>query len=158
MAGATAIPGWGRAQAAVGVALFLCLFAAQAGLIVLTPVLSEVADDLDVSTAAAGQLRTVSGLTAGLTAILLGTVGRSLSLRRVLIGGAGGLALASVVSAAAPSFAVLALGQALLGVSVAALPSEGPSLPPSGCRVSIAHAFSLGPGRALLQPGSWACR
>ena len=56
MAGATAIPGWGRAQAAVGVALFLCLFAAQAGLIVLTPVLSEVADDLDVSTAAAGQL------------------------------------------------------------------------------------------------------
>jgi predicted MFS family arabinose efflux permease len=121
MAGAATLPGWGRAQAAVGVALFLCLFAAQAGLIVLTPVLSEVADDLDVSTAAAGQLRTVSGLTAGLTAILLGTVGRSLSLRRVLIGGAGGLALASVVSAAAPSFAVLALGQALLGVSVAAL-------------------------------------
>jgi MFS transporter, DHA1 family, inner membrane transport protein len=121
MAGATTLPGWGRAQAAVGVALFLCLFAAQAGLIVLTPVLSEVADDLDVSTAAAGQLRTVSGLTAGLTAILLGTVGRSLSLRRVLFGGAGGLALASVVSAAAPSFAVLALGQALLGVSVAAL-------------------------------------
>ena len=121
MAGATTLPGWGRAQAAVGVALFLCLFAAQAGLIVLTPVLSEVADDLDVSTAAAGQLRTVSGLTAGLTAILLGTVGRSLSLRRVLIGGAGGLALASVVSAAAPSFAVLAVGQALLGVSVAAL-------------------------------------
>ena len=105
----------------MGFALFLCLFAAQAGLIVLTPVLSQVADDLDVSTAAAGQLRTVSGLTAGLTAILLGTVGRSLSLRRVLIGGAGGLALASVVSAAAPSFAVLALGQALLGVSVAAL-------------------------------------
>jgi len=121
MAGATTLPGWGRAQAAVGLALFLCLFAAQAGLIVLTPVLSEVADDLDVSTAAAGQLRTVSGLTAGLTAILLGTVGRSLSLRRVLIGGAGGLALASVVSAAAPSFAVLAVGQALLGVSVAAL-------------------------------------
>jgi predicted MFS family arabinose efflux permease len=121
MAGATTLPDWGRAQAAVGAALFLCLFAAQAGLIVLTPVLSEVADDLDVSTAAAGQLRTVSGLTAGLTAILLGTVGRSLSLRRVLIGGAGGLALASVVSAAAPSFAVLAVGQALLGVSVAAL-------------------------------------
>jgi predicted MFS family arabinose efflux permease len=121
MAVSTTVPGWGRAQAAVGVALFLCLFAAQAGLIVLTPVLSKVADDMDVSIAAAGQLRTVSGLTAGLTAILLGTAGRSLSLRRVLIGGAGGLALASAVSAAATSFAVLALGQALLGVSVAAL-------------------------------------
>ena len=39
---------WGRAQAAVGVALFLCLFAAQAEPDVLTPVLPEVADDLDV--------------------------------------------------------------------------------------------------------------
>jgi predicted MFS family arabinose efflux permease len=115
------LTGWGRAHAAVGVALFLCLFAAQTGLIVLTPVLSEVADDLDVSTAAAGQLRTVSGLTAGLMAVLLGSVGRRLSLRRVLAGGAAGLALASIVSAAAPSFAVLALGQALLGVSVSAL-------------------------------------
>src|SRR4029450_14100594 len=99
MAGATTLPGWGRAQCALGVALFLCLFAAQAGLIVLTPVLSQVADDLDVSTAAAGQLRTVSGLTAGLAAILLGTVGRSLSLRRVLIGGAGGLAPARALRA-----------------------------------------------------------
>jgi DHA1 family inner membrane transport protein len=114
-------PGWGRPQVAVGVALFLCLFAAQSGVIVLTPVLSKVANDLDVSTAAAGQLRTVSGLAAGLTALALGTVGRGVSLRRVLIGGTGGLALASLVSSAAPSFAVLAGGQVLLGASVAAL-------------------------------------
>jgi predicted MFS family arabinose efflux permease len=115
------LPGWGRSQVAVGVVLFLCLFAAQTGLIVLTPVLSKVADDLDVSTAAAGQLRTVSGLAAGLAAVVLGTVGRGLSLRRALVGGAAGLAVASLVSAAAPSFAVLALAQALLGVSVSAL-------------------------------------
>ena len=112
---------WGRAQAAVGIALFLCLFAAQAGLIVLTPVLSQVAHDLGVSTAAAGQLRTVSGLAAGLTAVVLATVGRSVLLRRLLVAGAAGLALASVASAAAPSFAVLALAQGLLGVSIAAL-------------------------------------
>jgi predicted MFS family arabinose efflux permease len=103
------------------VALFLCLFAAQSGLIVLTPVLSKVADDLDVSTAAAGQLRTVSGLAAGTAALLLGTIGRGVSLRRVLAGGAAGLALASLASAASPSFAVLALAQVLLGASVAAL-------------------------------------
>jgi predicted MFS family arabinose efflux permease len=115
------LPAWGRAQAAVGVALFLCLFAAQAGLIVLTPVLSDVADDLDVSTAAAGQLRTVSGLTAGLVAVLLATLWRGIALRRLLIGGTAGLALASIVSAAAPSFEVLALGQAVLGASVSAL-------------------------------------
>jgi MFS transporter, DHA1 family, inner membrane transport protein len=119
--GRTVPEGWGRAQAAVGAALFLCLFASQAGLIVLTPVLAQVADDLDVSTAEAGQLRTVSGLAAGLAAVGLGTVGRGVALRRVLAGGAAGLALASIASAAAPSFAVLALAQALLGVSVAAL-------------------------------------
>ena len=113
--------GWGRTEVAVAVALFLCLFAAQSGLIVLTPILSKVADDLDVSTAAAGQLRTVSGLAAGLAAVLLGTIGRDVSLRRLLAAGAGGLALASLASAAAPSFTVLALAQVLLGVSVAAL-------------------------------------
>jgi predicted MFS family arabinose efflux permease len=118
---ANTLPGWGRAHAAVGVALFLCLFAAQSGLIVLTPVLSKVADDLDVSTAAAGQLRTVSGLAAGLAAVALSTVGRNVSLRRVLTTGAAGLALASIASAVAPSFGVLALAQALLGVSVSAL-------------------------------------
>jgi predicted MFS family arabinose efflux permease len=119
--GRTMPESWGRAQAAVGVALFLCLFAAQAGLIVLTPVLSQVADDLDVSTAAAGQLRTVSGLAAGLAAIALGTVARSLSLRRTIVAGATGLALASAASATAPTFEVLALAQVLLGLSVAAL-------------------------------------
>jgi DHA1 family inner membrane transport protein len=117
----TTLESWGRAQAAVAVALFLCLFAAQAGLIVLTPVLSRVADDLDVSTATAGQLRTVSGLTAGLAAIALGTFARSLSLRRIIVAGAAGLALASAASAAAPSFAVLVLAQILLGLSVAGL-------------------------------------
>jgi predicted MFS family arabinose efflux permease len=112
---------WGRAQVAVGVALFLSLFAAQSGLIVLTPVLPTVADDLGVSTAVAGQLRTVSGLAAGLAALALGTIGRRVALRRVLAGGAGGLAMASLASATAPSFAVLALAQVLLGASVAAL-------------------------------------
>jgi DHA1 family inner membrane transport protein len=121
MEDAEMLPGWGRSQAAVGVALFLCLFAAQSGVIVLTPVLSRVADDLGVSTAVAGQLRTVSGLAAGLAAVVLGTVGRGVSLRRLLAGGAAGLALASLVSAAAPSFTVLALAQVLLGVSVSAL-------------------------------------
>jgi predicted MFS family arabinose efflux permease len=121
MDAARPLPAWERAHAVVGVSLFLCLFAAQSGLIVLTPVLSKVADDLDVSTAAAGQLRTVSGLAAGLAALALSTVGRDISLRRLLAAGATGLALASIASAAAPSFGVLAVAQAILGVSVSAL-------------------------------------
>ena len=121
MEAGTTTESWGRAHAAVAVALFLCLFAAQAGLIVLTPVLSKVADDFDVSTATAGQLRMVSGLTAGLAAIALGTFARRLSLRRTILVGAAGLALASLASATAPTFVVLALAQMLLGLSVAAL-------------------------------------
>jgi len=121
MEGAQPLPRWGRSEATVAVALFLCLFAAQSGLIVLTPVLSKVADDLGVSTAVAGQLRTVSGLAAGTAAVLLGTIGRGVALRRVLAGGTAGLALASLASAAAPTFAMLAAAQVLLGASVAAL-------------------------------------
>jgi len=112
---------WGRAEAAIGVTLFLCLFAAQAGVIALTPVLAKVAHDLDVSTAAAGQLRTASGLAAGLAAIALGTFARRVALRRVIAGGALGLAAASALSAAAPTFAVLVLAQILLGLSIAGL-------------------------------------
>jgi hypothetical protein len=46
-------------ERSVSAVLFLCLFAAQLGLIALSPVLVEVAGDFGVSTAAAGQLRTV---------------------------------------------------------------------------------------------------
>jgi len=42
------------------------LFAAQAGVIALSPVLSAVAADFDVSTAAAGQLRLALGSRPGL--------------------------------------------------------------------------------------------
>jgi predicted MFS family arabinose efflux permease len=101
--------------------LFLCVFAAQSGLIALSPVLVEVANDLDVSTAAAGQLRTVAGLAAGFTALALPLAARRHSLRRLLVGGAGLLAAGSLASAAAPSFALLALAQVPVGIAVATL-------------------------------------
>jgi predicted MFS family arabinose efflux permease len=118
---ATETKPWGRIEATVGVTLFLCLFAAQAGLIALTPVLAKVADDLDVSTATAGQLRTASGLGAGLAAIALGTFARRIPLRRVIAFGTLGLAAASALSAAAPTFAVLLVAQVILGLSIAGL-------------------------------------
>ena len=51
--------------------LFVCLFASQAGLLVLSPMLPDVAREFGVSTATAGQLRAMSGATGGVTAILL---------------------------------------------------------------------------------------
>jgi DHA1 family inner membrane transport protein len=119
-------PAGGRGEGAVAAALFLCLFAGQAGLIAMSPVIVDVAGDLDVSTAAAGQLRTVAGLAAGITALAFGRLlhGR-FGLDRLLVGGAGVLAAGSILSAAAPSFAVLALAQVPVGVGVAVLTTAG---------------------------------
>ena len=92
--------------------LFLALFAAQAAAIVVSPVLGRVAADLDVSTATAGQLRTVSGLAA-----------------------AGSLA-----SAAAPTFAALAVAQIAIGVGIAALVSAAAAGLVLGVRSSLGTA------------------
>jgi predicted MFS family arabinose efflux permease len=110
-----------RGHARISAILFLCLFAGQAGLIALSPVLVQVASDLDVSTATAGQLRTISGLAAGLTALRLAAVARRIELRHLLIGGAALLAAGSLASAAAPSFVALALAQLPVGVAIGVL-------------------------------------
>src|SRR5262245_61026707 len=101
----------------VSFSLFLCLFASQAALIAMAPVLAEAASDLHVSTAAAGQLRTVTGLAAGSTALVLGAVAPRIGLGRQLLVASALLALASVASAAAPTFALLALAQLPVGVA-----------------------------------------
>jgi MFS transporter, DHA1 family, inner membrane transport protein len=107
-----------RSARTTGAVLALCLGASQGALLVLTPVLAIVAADLGVSTATAGQLRTVSGLAAGAMALLSGLVAARIGLRELLGAGLVLLALGSAVSAAAPDFAVLALGQLLIGAGV----------------------------------------
>jgi predicted MFS family arabinose efflux permease len=113
------------AYRAVSAVLFLCLFAAQAAAIALSPVLVEVARDLDVSTASAGQLRTIAGLVAGITALALPRVGGRVGLRRQLLGGAMLLALGSLGSAAAPSVTLLAAAQIPVGAGIAILTTAG---------------------------------
>src|SRR5215211_2548143 len=96
-------------------ALFAALFAAQAGLLSLGPVLPDVAREFGVSTAAAGQLRTLGGLAGGVTAIAVALFGSRLGLRGTLIAGHLMLALGTLASAAAPNLVVLAAGQAAVG-------------------------------------------
>jgi predicted MFS family arabinose efflux permease len=110
---------------AVSVVLFACLFAGQAGLIALTPVLAQVAREFHVSTAAAGQLRTVAGLAAGVTALMVGAAGLRMERRRQLLLGALLLALGSLASAAAPSMALLVLAQVPIGAAAAVLVTAG---------------------------------
>jgi predicted MFS family arabinose efflux permease len=109
----------------VSVVLFLCLFAAQAGAIALSPLLVEVARDLDVSTAAAGQLRTIAGLVAGATALGLGRLGGRVGLGRQLLVGSILLAVGSILSAVAPGIGLLALGQVPVGAGIGVLTTAG---------------------------------
>jgi DHA1 family inner membrane transport protein len=105
----------------IAFSLFLSVFAAQASLIALSPVLPAVAADFGVSTAAAGQLRTVAGLAAGLASLVLPAAVRRLGLRRLLVAGAALLGAGSAASAAAPTLPLLALAQLPVGVAVSAL-------------------------------------
>jgi DHA1 family inner membrane transport protein len=121
----TATPSANGGHRAVSAVLFLCLFAAQAGAIALSPILADVARDLDVSTAAAGQLRTIAGLVAGVTALALGRLGAQVALGRQLLGGSMLLALGSLASAAAPSIGLLAAAQVPVGAGIGILTTAG---------------------------------
>jgi len=101
------------------------LFASQAAMLVLSPILPDVAREFGVSTATAGQLRSISGATGGLTAVLLATSRRRPGLRDMLAAGAALVAIACVVSAAAPSFAVLGAAQGVLGIGLGTLVAVG---------------------------------
>jgi predicted MFS family arabinose efflux permease len=105
--------------------LFLCLFASQAALLVLSPILPEIAREFGVSTATAGQLRAISGLTGGATAIALAVAPRRPGLRDILSAGAALVAFGSALSAAAPSFVALAVAQGVVGVGIGALIAAG---------------------------------
>jgi MFS transporter, DHA1 family, inner membrane transport protein len=105
--------------------LFACFFAAQSGYLALTPVLTDVAGAFDVSTAAAGQVRTVAAVVAVATAILAGTVGRRAPRRKLLLVALALTALGAATSAVAPSILVLGLGQCLIGAGSATVTAAG---------------------------------
>src|SRR5919108_821529 len=108
-----------------GAVLFLSLFAGQAAVLVLAPILPDVAGEFGVSTATAGQLRSLSGVAGGLAAVGLGVLARRLRVRQLLAGGLALLAFGSLASASAPSFTALAAAQVAIGAGVAAVLSAG---------------------------------
>lgn len=129
------------------------MFAAQAGLLSLAPVLPDVAGDFGVSAAAAGQLRTLGGLAGGASAVAVALLGSRLGLRGLLITGQLMLTLGTLASAAAPSLAVLAVGQAAVGgaagVLIAGALAASVAWSRSGQRARALAVASLG------QPMSW---
>jgi predicted MFS family arabinose efflux permease len=105
--------------------VFLCMFASQAGLLVLSPTLPDIAREFGISTATAGQLRSISGAAGGVTAVLLAMARRRPGMRDLLSAGATLVALGSALSAAAPTFAVLAAAQGVVGVGIGLLVAVG---------------------------------
>lgn len=140
--------------AAPALALFLALFASQSGVLVLSPILSDVADDFGVSIATAGQLRIVAAPLAAVVALLAARSLVRFSPRLVLGLGSALVALGSIVSAVAPSFALLALAQVPLWAGISMLltaaiaASAAWSTPES--RTRVVAAMYAGPPAAWI--------
>jgi predicted MFS family arabinose efflux permease len=88
--------------------------------LVLSPVLPKIAEALGASVGAIGQLRTVSGGVACITALALGRR-PAVQLRNLIGAGVALLALGSLSSAVAPTLTALGLAQVPIGVGLAAV-------------------------------------
>jgi MFS transporter, DHA1 family, inner membrane transport protein len=117
-------PGWSLVTSP-STALFMSVFTSQAAVLVLSPILVDVARDFEISTAVAGQLRIVAAPVAALVAVAVARAGARLPYRLLLAGGAALVAIGSVASAVAPSFQALAIAQVPLWIGVATLVAGG---------------------------------
>jgi MFS transporter, DHA1 family, inner membrane transport protein len=152
----------------VAATLFAVLFAAQAGVVVLTPIVPDIAADLGVSVGSAGRLRVWSALVAGLGALALTRLQPRVRPGDLLAIGLMLLATGSAASAAAPSLPLLAAAQAVLGAGLAVLLTGGVTAaaewsPPDRRGHTLSWAFAGPPMAwiaglplaALAAHGSW---
>jgi predicted MFS family arabinose efflux permease len=107
------------------VPLILATIASQSSMASVTPLFVQIAGEFDVSVGTAGQLRAVSAAFAVGTALLVGGWIHRHGPRPVLVAGGALASLGALGSAAAPSFAILAACQALVGIGIACLLSSG---------------------------------
>ena len=105
--------------------LVLATMASQGLLVVLTPIIVEVARDLGVSVGVVGQARSTFAGAAIVSSLVIAPLLDRLGVRLLLLWGAG-LAIAGCAAvAASPSLAVFGSVQLLLGVGFACLMSAG---------------------------------
>ncbi len=134
--------------------LFLALFASQSAVLVLSPILADVAEEFDVSIAVAGQLRIVAAPLAAAVAIAAGHWLARVSPRALLLVGTALIAVGSLASALAPSFLCLAGAQVPMWAGIAIVLAAGIaataawSEPERRTRV-VAHALA-GPPAAWI--------
>lgn len=144
-----------RALGSPSVTLFLALFASQAGVLVMSPIIGDVADDFGVSIAAAGQLRILAAPLAAVVALVAGRMLSRFSPRALLAGGTALVGFGSAASAVAPTFELLALAQVPTWAGTATLTAAGVaaaaawSEPESRAKV-VAHTLAGAPSAWIV--------
>lgn len=111
--------------ASPSVVLFVALFASQTGILVMSPILSDIAEEFGISIAEAGQLRILAAPLAAGVALATGRALRRFSPRALIGVGSTLLAIGSLASAAAPTFLLLALAQIPMWAGIAMLLAAG---------------------------------
>lgn len=96
----------------------LCAFVLIASEFMPVSLLTPIAADLGVSEGNTGQAISISGIFAVITSLLITGLTRRLDRRVVVLGLTALLMVSGIVVTLAPSFPVLMLGRALLGISI----------------------------------------
>ena len=105
--------------------LVLATTATQASIVVLAPLLVEIARDLRVSVSAVGVARSVLAGTAVAVSLAIGPLIDRIGVRPLIVRGAGLALLGAAATAAAPSLALFYAAHAITGAGVACLLSAG---------------------------------
>ncbi|MFY9488488.1 MAG: MFS transporter [Solirubrobacterales bacterium] len=103
----------------------LATIASQSSMASLPPMFVQMSDEFGVSLGSIGLVRSVSALSAVVCTLLVGGWIHRNGARQVMIVGGALAASGALICAAAPGIAVLALGQAVVGVGICCLLSSG---------------------------------
>jgi predicted MFS family arabinose efflux permease len=107
------------------VPLVLATIATQSSIVVLAPILAEIAGDLGASISATGQARTILAGTAVAVSLAIGPLIDRVGIRPLLVWGSSLALLGAAVTAAAPGLAVFYAAHAITGLGVACMLSAG---------------------------------
>ncbi|PAP96841.1 MFS transporter [Mesorhizobium wenxiniae] len=99
-------------------AMSLCVFALIASEFMPVSLLTPIASELQVSEGQAGQAIAISGAFAVLTSLLISSVARHLDRKMLLLALTGVMAVSGTIVAIAPSYVILMIGRALIGVVI----------------------------------------
>ncbi len=119
--------------------LFMGVMALIAAEFIPVSLLTPIARDLAVTEGMAGQTVTAVGVFAVLTSLLLAPLTGNIDRRRILLAFSAMLAASYMLIGIAPTYPIMLIGRAILGICVGGFWSLAP--PPSPCSSSPRRTF-----------------